>query len=100
MKTPGRTPRAGRRDTAAMLSFDPAELMPILCCPVSRQPLRLDGEERLVSTDPESRLAYPIRDGIPVLLEEEAEALPETDWKAVMERTAGQPWAAQERADA
>ena len=83
-----------------MMAFDPAELLPILCCPVSRQPLRLDGEERLVSTAPDSRLAFPIRDGIPVLLEEEAEALSETEWKEVMERTAGQPWAAQERTDA
>ena len=89
-----------RPDTAPMLSFDPAELLPILCCPVSRKPLRLDGEERLVSTDAGTRLAFPIRDGIPVLLEEEAEALSEGDWQAVMERTAGQPWAEQETSDA
>ena len=73
-----------------MLSFDPAELLPILCCPVSRQPLRLVGEEWLVSTDADTRLRYPIRDGIPVMLEEEAETLDVAAWQAVMDATAAQ----------
>jgi uncharacterized protein YbaR (Trm112 family) len=83
-----------------MLSFDPAELLPILCCPVSRRPLRLDGEDWLVSTDADTRLRFPIQDGIPVLLEEEAETLSPEAWKEVMDRTADQPWAAQETSDA
>jgi uncharacterized protein YbaR (Trm112 family) len=37
-----------------------------------------------VSTDPETRLRFPIVDGIPVLLEEEATALSEDEWKALV----------------
>ena len=51
-----------------------AKLLEILVCPVSRAPLtyRRDREELWCRA---SRLAYPIRDGIPFLLEEEARAL-------------------------
>lgn len=69
-----------------MLAFDPATLLPKLRCPVSHQPLKLVGEECLVSTDSETRLRYPIVEGIPVLLEEEATALEEAEWKALLER--------------
>jgi hypothetical protein len=72
-----------------MLAFDPAILLPKLRCPVSHQPLKLVGEECLVSTDPETRLRYPIVDGIPVLLEEEAAALNENDWQALLARADG-----------
>lgn len=34
-----------------------------------------DGEPELRSTDPGRPLAYPVRDGIPVLLEDDARAL-------------------------
>ena len=69
-----------------MLSFDPAELLPILRCPVSHAPLRLVGEECLVSTDAESRRRYPIVDGIPVLLEEESEVLEPAAWEELLAR--------------
>ena len=51
-----------------------AKLLEILVCPVSKAPLtyRRDREELWCRA---SRLAYPIRDGIPFLLEEEARAL-------------------------
>ena len=50
------------------------ELLDILVCPVTKGPLRYDRElQLLVSLS--ARLAYPVRDGIPVLLEEEARAL-------------------------
>lgn len=81
-----------------MLSFDPAELLPILRCPVSRRPLRLLGEDWLVSTDASTRLRYPIQDGIPVLLEEEAETLDPDAWQQLMDQTGGQP-AEEENAD-
>lgn len=47
------------------------ELLDLLVCPVSKAPLiyREESQELLC---PASGLAYPIRDGIPVLLEEEA----------------------------
>lgn len=50
------------------------ELLEILVCPVSKAPLiwREDANELLCKA---SGLAYPIRDGIPVLLEEEARTL-------------------------
>ncbi|MDP7062431.1 MAG: hypothetical protein QF489_05785 [Planctomycetota bacterium] len=69
-----------------MLAFDPAILLPKLRCPVSHQPLKLIAEECLVSTDAETRLRYPIVDGIPVLLEEEATALSESDWQSLIDR--------------
>lgn len=49
-------------------------LLELLICPVSRQPLRYDRErDELVS--PKARLAYPIRNGIPIMLEDEARDL-------------------------
>jgi len=73
-------------DTAQMLAFDPATLVPLLRCPVSHAPLRLVGEECFVSTDAATRLRFPITDGFPVLLEEEAETLSEEDWRALLNR--------------
>lgn len=54
-------------------------LLEILACPKSRDPLRLDRAEdgaprELVCTGPACGLAFPIRDGIPVLLIDEARA--------------------------
>ena len=55
------------------MSIDP-KLLEMLCCPVTKGPLEYDAEKQeLVSKS--ARLAYPIRDGIPVLLEEEAREL-------------------------
>jgi len=48
------------------------DLLAILVCPLTRTPLRLEGEE-LISD--EAGLAYPIREGVPVLLVEEARRL-------------------------
>jgi uncharacterized protein YbaR (Trm112 family) len=51
-----------------------AKLLEILVCPVTKGPLAYDRErQELVSRG--ARLAYPIRDGIPVLLEDEARKL-------------------------
>lgn len=48
------------------------QLLEILVCPLTRSSLRQEGAE-LVATRPEGAgLRYPIRDGIPVLLVEEA----------------------------
>jgi len=51
----------------------------ILRCPVTGASLVAatgpDGEPELHSTDAERPLAYPVRDGIPVLLEHEAREL-------------------------
>lgn len=53
-------------------------LLEILICPVSRQPLSYDRQaNELVS--PKARLAYPIRNGIPIMLAEEARDLDVAD---------------------
>jgi len=50
------------------------KLLDILACPVCKGPLhyRRDPEELICKAD---RLAYPIRDDIPVMLEDEAREL-------------------------
>ncbi len=51
-----------------------AKLLEILVCPVTKGSLIYKkAEQELVSKS--ARLAYPIRDGIPVMLEEEARVL-------------------------
>jgi uncharacterized protein YbaR (Trm112 family) len=50
------------------------KLLELLVCPVSKGPLSYDRErQELLSRS--ARLAYPVRDGIPVLLETEARTL-------------------------
>ena len=53
--------------------LDPA-ILEILVCPVTRGPLSYDAEaEELISKD--AKLAFPVRDGIPIMLTEEARKL-------------------------
>ncbi len=47
------------------------KLLDILICPVSKSPLEYDKENNELISE-ESGLAYPVRDGIPVMLPEEA----------------------------
>jgi uncharacterized protein YbaR (Trm112 family) len=56
-------------------------LLDILVCPVTKAPLewRPDRNELWCRA---SRLAYPVREGIPVMLEEEARPLDESELKA------------------
>ncbi|MGZ5036635.1 MAG: Trm112 family protein [Usitatibacter sp.] len=51
-----------------------AKLLEILVCPLCKGPLawRRDASELVCKAD---RLAFPVKDGIPVMLEEEARAL-------------------------
>jgi uncharacterized protein YbaR (Trm112 family) len=57
--------------------MDP-KLLEILVCPLCKGPLiyRKASQELICKPD---RLAFPIRDGIPVMLEEEARRLDETE---------------------
>jgi len=50
------------------------KLLSILVCPVSKAPLEYDRENNELICRA-SGLAYPVRDGIPVMLEEEARQL-------------------------
>jgi len=60
-----------------MVKIDP-KLMEILVCPVSKKSL-VQKEDELVCY--ESGLAYPIRDGIPIMMPEEARKLKKDEIK-------------------
>ena len=63
------------------MAVDP-KLLEILVCPLTKGPLRYDAErEELVSE--QAGLAYPIRDGIPIMLIDEARRLDETPGPAL-----------------
>lgn len=49
-------------------------LLELLVCPICKGPLQWD-REALELICPADRLAFPVRDGIPVMLEHEARAL-------------------------
>lgn len=60
------------------------DLFDLLVCPETRVPLKYV-EGRLVSTDSETRRAYRIDDGIPVMLVEESEQLDPATWRRLMD---------------
>jgi len=61
-----------------MISGMDARLLELMVCPITKGPLELDPKKQeLVSRS--ARLAYPIRDGIPILLEQEARALSDAE---------------------
>ena len=53
--------------------IDP-RLLEILVCPLTKAPLRYDREAQELISE-EAGLAYPIRDGIPIMLVDEARPL-------------------------
>jgi hypothetical protein len=53
--------------------IDP-KLLEILVCPLTKGPLRYDREAQELVSD-QAQLAYPIRDGIPIMLVDEARLL-------------------------
>ncbi len=48
------------------------ELLDILACPACKFAVRLENE-KIICENPKCGLRYPVRDGIPVMLVEEAE---------------------------
>jgi len=63
--------------TGPEVEVDP-RLLEILVCPVTHGPLEYDrAKGELVSRS--ARLAYPIRDGVPIMLPEEARELADGD---------------------
>jgi uncharacterized protein YbaR (Trm112 family) len=57
------------------------KLLELLVCPVTKGPLEFKRDtQELISRS--ARLAYPIRDGIPVLLENEARPLTDAELDA------------------
>ncbi|UCE59979.1 MAG: hypothetical protein JSU63_21360 [Phycisphaerales bacterium] len=65
------------------------ELLAIMVCPLSRAPLVQVGDW-LYSTDRETRRRYPIRDGIPIMLVDEAEEVEKEEFERVMADAGGQ----------
>lgn len=59
--------------------IDP-KLLEILVCPESHVPLRYDAKKNELISD-QARLAYPIKDGIPVMLIDEARPLEDKEVK-------------------
>lgn len=56
------------------------KLLEILVCPLTHVPLRYDPAKKELVSD-QARLAYPIRDGIPVMLIDEAREIGEDEVK-------------------
>ena len=56
-----------------MSEVDP-KLLEVLVCPQTRTPLRYDRDKRELISDA-ARLAYPVRDGVPIMLIDEAREL-------------------------
>ncbi len=73
--TPSKPQETAHPSAAEAAGVDP-RLLEILVCPLTKTTLRYDRERReLVSLA--ARLAYPIRDGIPIMLPEEARRIDE-----------------------
>jgi len=58
-----------------------SKLLEILVCPMTKAPLRYDPDAQELISD-KAGLAYPIRDGIPIMLVDEARQLEEGEGKA------------------
>jgi len=63
------------QDINSEISHDvDTELLELLVCPITRGPLIYDKEKQELISQ-QARKAYPIRDGVPIMLEEEARDL-------------------------
>ena len=60
--------------------IDP-KLLEILVCPLTKGPLRYDAQAQELISD-QAGLAYPIRDGIPIMLVDEARQLTDDELAA------------------
>lgn len=67
------TSTSDNRNAASAAGLDP-RLLEILICPLTKGPLRFDAE-RMELISESAGLAYPIRDGIPIMLPDEARPL-------------------------
>ena len=61
------------------------KLLDILVCPVTKAPLIYDRDAQELISLP-ARLAYPVRDGIPVMLESEARQLTDEEHDSYKKR--------------
>ncbi len=71
------SPKVPGAARAARMSVDP-KLLEMLACPLTKSPLSWHADaQELVSRG--ARLAYPVRDGVPILLPSEARTLREDE---------------------
>lgn len=74
-----------------MTTFNYDAVKDLLRCPKTRAELVYTGDA-LVCCDPDARLRYPIIDGFPVLLIDEATTLPIPEWSAAMKNAGRDPF--------
>ncbi len=72
-QTGQKTLKADSKGNKNELDLDP-KLLEMLVCPVTHGPLRYDREKQELISD-QAGLAYPVRDGIPIMLSNEARLL-------------------------
>ncbi len=81
---PARHVRSTSTNNGALVNVD-KKLLDILVCPVTKGALIYDRDKQeLISRS--ARLAYPIRDGIPVMLEDEARRISEEEYERLKPR--------------
>jgi len=68
------TPNEGKTNEGKTLARVDPKLLEILVCPLTKGPLRFDAERAELISE-RAGLAYPIRDGIPIMLIDEARSL-------------------------
>ena len=61
------------------MDVDP-KLLELLVCPVSKTPVRYNASNKELLSDA-ARLAYPIRDGVPVMMQSEARPMRDEEIK-------------------
>lgn len=61
-----------------------------LVCPLTHAALVQDGDT-LVACEPQHRLRYAIRDGIPVMLVDDATQVPLSEWSQLMQQRGRDP---------
>jgi uncharacterized protein YbaR (Trm112 family) len=80
----------GRQKESEGVQFDFDAVQDLMRCPRSKSELVFDGSA-LVSVNPDCRLRYQIRDGIPSMFPDDAIAMEISEWSAVMSRHGRNP---------
>lgn len=76
---PASPPSAGADEASAAMATDiDPRLLEILVCPTTKTTLRFD-RERMELISLAAGVAYPIRDGVPIMLADEVRPLTETE---------------------
>ncbi len=60
-----------------MTDIDP-KLLEVIVCPQTREPLRYDRDKQELVSE-KARLAFPVRDGVPILIADEAREMDATE---------------------